>query len=58
MSETAEKSAKNRDMIDAVRMICKKCGGEVDYKIENRCYSCGYITITCKRCKYKFDFGE
>jgi len=54
----AEPGAKNREMVDLVEMSCRKCGGEVDYTVEDACPYCGLITIRCSRCGYEFSFGE
>jgi len=56
--EQADPGAKNADMVDKVCMVCKVCGGEVDYDIENSCPFCGFISIECKRCGYQYHFGE
>ena len=35
--ETGDKGAKNSGMTEKVKMICKLCGGRVDYHIEDSC---------------------
>lgn len=50
--------AKGWQVVEHVSMVCKDCGGDVDYFIGDDCPSCGHIYISCKNCGWKFDFGE
>lgn len=58
MAGIAEAGAKNAEMVEYVEMRCKKCGDEVEYKVELSCPYCGFISIRCPKCGWEFCFGE